>query len=138
MSKLGNKLGKKLCSALPGFHSFTGCDFTSSLMRKGKVRPLTVLENNPMFIEAFSQIGEHIDLPQNLVEELQAFVCAIYGRPILKSVNEARFVVFQQSFAPKGGSEPLAKIKGTDPSHLPPCYNVLLQKISRANYVAFI
>ena len=46
--------------------------------------------------------------------------------------------MFQQSFAPKMDSEPMAKIKSTDPSHLPPCYNVLLQKISGANYVAFI
>ena len=35
-----------LATALPGLHAFTGCDFIASFYRKGKVKPLEVLEND--------------------------------------------------------------------------------------------
>ena len=34
------------CAALPGFHAFTGSDYTASFSRKGEVRPLALLEQN--------------------------------------------------------------------------------------------
>lgn len=36
VTKLYESLGPNLCSALPGFHAFTGCDFNSAFYRKGK------------------------------------------------------------------------------------------------------
>ena len=35
-----------LVSSLLGFHAFTGCDSTSSFVRKGKVKPLKLLKNS--------------------------------------------------------------------------------------------
>ena len=37
ISELFSTLGTNLCNALPAYHAFTGCDFTSSFSRKGKV-----------------------------------------------------------------------------------------------------
>ena len=139
ITKLAVKLGNKFCSALCGFHAFTGCDFTSAFMRKGKAaRPLTVLEKNPMFVEAFAQLGEQLTVSENLVNQLQKFVCAMYNKPIVNDVNEARLLIFRDTFAPKNENEPMAKTKGTDPSHLPPCHSVLIQKIYRTNFVSYI
>ena len=45
ISKLYEKLGEKLCQALLAFHALTGCDFNPSFYRKGKKRPLTILES---------------------------------------------------------------------------------------------
>ena len=126
---------RSLCSALPSFHSFTGCDFTSSFMYNGKVRPVTVLEKNPMFIEAFSLIGEHLTVTEILKTYRHLFVPYMVD-PILKSVNAARVIMFQQSLLLKGAVNLWQKLKALTSSHLPACYNVLLQKISQANYVA--
>ena len=108
-------------------------------MRKGKAaRPLTILEKNPLFVDAFAKLGEQLIISEDLVHQLEQFVCTMYNKPILESVNKARLVIFEESFAPKKDNEPLTKIKGTDPSHLPPCHEVLLQKICRTNYVSYI
>ena len=45
------------CPALPGFHAFTGSDYTASFSRKGKVRPLALLEKNQNAIEMFYQVN---------------------------------------------------------------------------------
>jgi len=37
VSVLSKELGPDLCSALPGIHSFTRCDYTMAFLRKGKV-----------------------------------------------------------------------------------------------------
>ena len=71
---LKKNLGKNLCSALPGFHSFHSLVEISSFMCKGKVQPL---RHFPKLVNILISL-------KNLVKELQAFVCAIYGRPNLK------------------------------------------------------
>ena len=43
VTKIAATIGPALCAALPGFHSFTGCDYTSAFVRKGKIRPYTIL-----------------------------------------------------------------------------------------------
>ena len=45
--------GKSLCVALPGFHSFTGSNYTASFNHKGKIRPLLLLERNEDAKKAF-------------------------------------------------------------------------------------
>ena len=35
---------KGLAAAMPGHHAFTGSDFTTAFYRKGKIKPLEVLE----------------------------------------------------------------------------------------------
>ena len=38
ITAISGKLGLSMCKALPGFHYFTGSDYTSALVRKGKGR----------------------------------------------------------------------------------------------------
>ena len=45
-NKLHQELGNSFCVALPGFHAFTGSDYTASFNRKGKIRPLKLLERS--------------------------------------------------------------------------------------------
>ena len=54
----------------------------------------------------------------------------------MKNVDEVRHAMFQQHYAPKNDKDPLQKIKGINPSSMPPCHQVLMNKIKRANYVA--
>ena len=37
VNEINQSLGYRLCCALPGYHTFTDCDFTALFSRKGKV-----------------------------------------------------------------------------------------------------
>ena len=45
-NKLYQALGNSFCVALPGFHAFTGSDYIASCNRRGKIRPLKLLERS--------------------------------------------------------------------------------------------
>ena len=66
------------------------------------------------------------------------YVCALYDMPKLSSVDDARFASFQHKYVHKKGTRPLEKIKGINPSSMPPCGTVLANKIQRINYVAHL
>jgi len=138
VSQLATSMGPQLCGAIAGLHAFTGCDFTASFLRKGKVRPLALMEKNEKFLTAFKKLGESPVIPLDLLTDFEAFVCSMYGKPHLTSVNLARNALFHQHFAPKNRFQPLYKIKGTDPSNLPPCRSVLLEKLKRTNLVVSV
>ena len=46
VNKLHQALCNSLCFTLPGFHTFTGCDYTASYNRKGKIRPQKLFERS--------------------------------------------------------------------------------------------
>ena len=121
-------------NALPGFHAFSGSDYTASFMNKGKVKPLDLLQKQEAFCEAFAQLGEKDSVNEDVVLSLEAFVCTMYGKTKMKNVDEVRHAMFQQHYAPKNDKDPLQKIKGINPSSMPPCHQVLMNKIKRANY----
>jgi len=101
VSQLATSMGPQLCGAIAGLHAFTGCDFTASFLRKGKVRPLALMEKNEKFLTAFKKLGESPVIPLDLLTDFEAFVCSMYGKPHLTSVNLARNALFHQHFAPK-------------------------------------
>ena len=54
------KFGSSLCNALPAFHAFTGCDYTASFKRKGKVTPFKLLEKSTEDREVFTEMSTEI------------------------------------------------------------------------------
>ena len=54
----------------------------------------------------------------------------------LRNINDVRFAMFQQKYAPRNLDAPLNKILGINPSSMPPCQSVLINKIHRTNCVA--
>ena len=60
-------------------------------------------------------------------------MCSLYGQPHETSVDKARYGIFQKVYAPRSLDEPLASIKGVNPSALPLCASVLALQIQRAN-----
>ena len=42
-TELAKKLGSSLCQALPGFHAFTGSDYTAAFVRKDKIKAYNLL-----------------------------------------------------------------------------------------------
>ena len=72
-------LGEKLCKSLLFFHALTGCDFTSSFFRQGKVSPFKLLEKLPESQTIFSQMGDTNEISDVKMRGIESYVCAMYG-----------------------------------------------------------
>ena len=87
---------KGLAASMPGLHAFTGCDFTTAFYRKGKVKPLEVLQKDTTgtLIQFFSKLSSEDEPDQSKAEE---FICSLYGmKGDVKDVNEARYIKLHQ------------------------------------------
>ncbi len=52
VTELVQELGPGLCQALLGFHHFTGSDYSAAFFKKGKIRPLQIMEKS--YVDTFS------------------------------------------------------------------------------------
>ncbi|KAK3895072.1 hypothetical protein Pcinc_001168 [Petrolisthes cinctipes] len=95
-----------LPQALPGYHAFTGCDFTSAFYRKGKVKPFNNMKKDATrkFVEMFISMGD-------ITGDVDADIASKFENP-------------------------LANIKRVDCALLPPTRQTLKMKIRRSQYVA--
>ena len=127
INKIAHVIGQDVCKALPGLHAFTGCDAVSAFAGIGKVKPLKKLLSKVEYQRMFQQLREHWLMSVDLLKQLEAFVCDIYGaKKSISDVNQCRYAVF---CAKKGEAE----------SHqLPPCQDSLYKHCRRANYQAAI
>jgi len=64
----------------PALHSFTGCDTTSTFVRKGKLVPLKTLKRNKDFIDVFLKLGRSPEIEEQTYEKLEHFVCIMYNK----------------------------------------------------------
>ncbi len=130
VTKLAVKLGPLMCQALTGLHCLTGCDHTPAFSRKGKIRPLAILEKNQVYQEAFASLGCSEEINETVVSNIEMFVCEMYGIKNKKgqlkkpTVNEARLELFTRVYQ-STSKRPMSKVKGIDGSALPPCKSVL-------------
>ena len=62
LTDIARSMGTNLCKALPAFHAYTGSDFTSAFVRIGKIRPLSLLENSPIFQNTFIKMASSSEL----------------------------------------------------------------------------
>jgi hypothetical protein len=70
LNQLYRHIGEKLCKALPFYHAFTGCDYTSSFSRRGKVKPLKILENLEVVQDVFVNLSQQQELSKDLSPKL--------------------------------------------------------------------
>lgn len=133
-----NKLGSSMCKSLPAFHSLTGCDYTASFSRKGKLKPLGILKKDQKLQEVFGTFGYNASLSKEQIESVERFICAMYGKPNLSNINDARFDIFYDHCNPKPNQSPFKNLKNFDSAMIPPCKNVLLLKVKRMNQICSI
>ncbi len=69
---------------------------------------------------------------------LEEYVCYIYELKNFQRINDERLQLFIKLYAPKKQSDPLEKIKFSDPCCLPPCRAVLEENVKQTNHVAYI
>lgn len=140
ITKLYTTLGASLSSALPGFHAITGCDYNPAFFRKGKSKPLKLLEKSLEFQTALTSL-KNVDSNsrENVFDELEKFVCRIYNIRNIDTINEARFELFCKTYKFKNLNESFKpKLKNYDASSLPPCKSELFQQLLRAQYITSI
>lgn len=135
VNTIARSLGVDLCKALPGFHSFTGCDYTSAFSRKGKIRPFNLLEQDTNAQKAFGSLGFDAILTDEQVTIIERFLCKIYSRKHISDINEVRFDIFMNCYKPKKNGKPLEGLKKFDGSMLPPCKDVFVCKLKRTNQI---
>ena len=115
-------VGPDVANALPALHAFTGCDCTSAFVKIGKIKPVKILEKYANFIPIFQNVGTPtFHLKENNLEELNKFVCCLYGRPAYIDVNKVRYDMFKTRYDSKSRKQTFAIQDGIDISLLPPC-----------------
>lgn len=136
-TKLGNILGENMCKALPGFHAYTGCDFTASFYKKGKSRPFEILKSNEKYQIMFAELNSPNDIEnEEKIATLQQFTCQMYGIQECVDVNLARVLLFEKHFSSFSIQEKFwNSVCQYDSGSIPPCWQALKQKILRTIYV---
>ena len=136
MNQIYLLLGQLLSSALPAFHALFDCYYTETFSRKGKVRLFKCLENSKEAQCAFSNLA--VDLPRikEEVSDIEKFICALYGKRKLDSINDAGFQIFCNKYKKKYENQAVTKVKSFDGSCMPPCKIFLTEKIKRIKFVA--
>ena len=99
-----NQHGEPLSKAPPFYHAFTGCDYTSSFNRKGKIMPSKLLEKNPKLQEAFLNLSHSEGISDDIKSIIKFFVCQMYGRKKTNSLDQACLGIFVIKYKPKKGS----------------------------------
>ena len=98
----------KICKGLPALHAFTGSDYTS---KKGKVRPLKLLEKGRDVQQAFADVAEDDLNDGKILAEIKKFTCKLYDAKRLASVDEARLEMFLRKYETQNLNKSLKKLK---------------------------
>ena len=112
---------KEFLDALLGLHAFTGCDTVSAFAGHGKIRSIKLMAKTQEHVKLFAQLGKTFQLSEQLVNNLQEFVCKMYGKEIA-DIDLLRYKLYCSK---KGKCEI---------ERLPPCMAALRQHCLRANY----
>ena len=119
-----NSVDSLIREALPSLHALSGCDSTSCFSGIGKGKCLKVLQSNERFIDAVSLLGKQEYVSNPVAENVEEYVCALYGINNEPNIYKARYRLFTR------------KKRLPDPQKLPPMKDTLLLHFARANYQA--
>ena len=98
ITKLHEHHGFDVCHALMGLHVFSGCDPVSAFKGKGKHKAFKLMCTKTNYTETFSKLGEDWIPKDDLLANLEAFVCALHGQPTCNSVDAVRYNIFRKGF----------------------------------------
>ena len=68
---------------------------------------------------------------------IEKFLCAIYRTAGIKTMNDVRYISFQEHYVPMNSDNLLGRMKGINPSSIPPCQSVLHNKITCSNCMTY-
>ena len=105
-------------NSLISFLALTSNDYVSSFFRKKRLHCWKVLEKSERFLAAVQQLGETWKLPSYTFQQVQAYVCALYGKTKCICVNELRVDIFNKKYTQKNNVINLSLV--------PPCNSALM------------
>ena len=73
--------------SLVGMHAFTGNDYVSSFVCKGKQLCWRFVCNDQTFLDLFGRLGTEIHLTDEMQDGFEKYVCRIYGEKRIKYVK---------------------------------------------------
>jgi len=118
MTAMAKEIPKLHAEALLALHAYCGCDTTSAFKGIGHLKPLKILKKCAKFEQPLSMLGNCWDVSQELMEQLDAFTCALYGRQNVRNVDELRFLKLSEV----GLDDQLVNpAKNVDLASVPPC-----------------
>ena len=120
-----SKLGINVCLPLLALHAFTGNDYTSSFVGKGKSKPLQHLIRSDDFQNTFSSLGSNFEFDPSIFGTIEKFVCALYSVKC-GDTNEARYRKF------------CGTKKTPLPEKLPPTRDTLLCHCKRVSHATTV
>lgn len=129
LNSLAHTLGETTCKSLALFHSFTGCDSTSSIKYKGKRICYKTFLKESSVVEQFSQIiRSPFQTTTSLIQAAQRFVCLLYDKDYpsngCNDVDMVRFEAFCR--------------RTKDVERIPPTNDALMLHLKRSVYQASI
>lgn len=134
---ISRDLGVAMSHAMLNMHALSGCDTTSSFVRRGKLSVKSKLEKFPKFVPILRSLGSSLTITDMLLTGLEEFVCCMYSNQEYTDINKLRYDLFTQKYSPTMTfAQP--NTQGVDLSLLPPCKASLENHISRVNYQCYI
>ena len=76
------------------FHAFSGCYYIASFKRRGKIRPLKLLDKDEIVQQVFSKLNEWDVITEEDMRLVEGYVWAMYEKNRLRSVDELRLELF--------------------------------------------
>ena len=77
-------LSKDQKKALFGMHAFTGNDYVSSFLRKGKQVCWKLIKDSAEFLQIFGELGSQDSVSESTAAGLEKFVCSLYGENVCR------------------------------------------------------
>ena len=125
INKIYHQLGETLRKALPAYHALTGCDYSASFCRKGKVQPCKILKKDAQTQGVFGKLANMEGLDETSEEVIEKYICKVYGKKHIDKVNDVRTKIFLGKYEAKKPEERLTYSKKFNSSMMPPCQKVL-------------
>ena len=88
--EIHNKLPQAVVKSLLPFHAVTGCDVTSQIGKRSKATTWKVFCKQP---DLLASLGE-MDITEEVHDQTEKFVCALYSLPDVMSCDKAREIRF--------------------------------------------
>lgn len=93
-----------MCTVLPSYHAFTGCDFSAAFSYSTTIWP-----DGPTQWTGFIFVSswQSATLPSGTFLRMEKYVCVLYGEPKCSRLNDVRLIILNKIISPGPRSSPL-------------------------------
>ena len=99
INKIGNFIGLQRCPELLFLHSVSGCDYTSSFFKVGKIKfwDLWLESENVSPVFHHMSLCPVLTIPEEYLQAIERFVISVYDRSLkVDMIDSARFEIYRR------------------------------------------